>query len=47
MKKITLAELEKEHENERKSSCTLYIVLFSIIYAINIGIDNFLVTRNA
>ena len=37
--KITLAE----YENECKSSCTLYIVLLSIIFTINIGIATYLV----
>ena len=37
--KITLAEYEKEC----KSSCTLYIVLLSIIFTINIGIATYLV----
>ena len=47
MAKITLTELENEHENECKSSYTLYILLFSIIFAINIGIGTFLFSRNA
>ena len=42
MSKITLAE----YENECKFSCTLYIVLFSIIFTINIGIGTFLFTTN-
>ena len=33
--KITLAENENKHKS---SSCTLYIVLFSIIFTINVGI---------
>ena len=35
--KITLAEDENKHKN-KWSSCTLYIVLFSIVSIINIGI---------
>ena len=38
MAKITLAEHENEYENVCKCSCTLHIVLFSIIFTINIGI---------
>ena len=39
--KITLAE---EGKNKHKySSCTLYIVLFSIIFTINIGIGTYFV----
>ena len=34
---ITSAKNEKKH---KCSSCTLYIVLFSIIFAINVGIGN-------
>ena len=36
---------ENEHKNKR-SSCTLYIVLFSIFFAINIGIGTYFVTTN-
>ena len=39
MAKITLAG----HENESKFSCTLDIVLFSVIFTINIGIGTFFV----
>ena len=38
--KITLAENENKH---KRSSCTLYIVLFSIIFTINIGIGTYFV----
>ena len=38
--KITLAENENKH---KCSSCTLYIVLFSIIFTINIGIGTYFV----
>ena len=38
MAKITLAEHENEYENVCKCSCTLHIVLFSIIFTINTGI---------
>ena len=38
--KITLSENEK---NNKCSSCTLYIVLFSIIFTRNIGIGNYFV----
>ena len=38
MAKITLAEYEDKY-----SSCTLYIVLLSIIFIINIGIGNYLI----
>ena len=38
--KITLAENEKKH---KCISCTLYIVLFSIIFTINVGIITYLV----
>ena len=31
------------HKNVCKSSCTLYIVLFSIIFTINIGISTYFV----
>ena len=34
------------HKNVCKSSCTLYIVLFSIIFTINIGIVLILFTTN-
>ena len=42
MTKITLAE----YANKCKSSCIFYIVLTSIIVAINIGIGTFLFTTN-
>ena len=38
--KITLAENENKH---KCSSCTLHIVLFSIIFTINVGIGTFFV----
>ena len=38
--KITLAENENKH---KCSSCTLYIVLFSIIFTINVGIGTYFV----
>ena len=38
--KITLAENENKYEC---SSCTLYIVLFSIIFTINVGIGTYFV----
>ena len=38
--KITLAENENRH---KCSSCTLYIVLFSVIFTINIGIGTYFV----
>ena len=41
--KITLAEHENKYQNERKYSCTLYVVLFSIIFTTNIRIDTFFV----
>ena len=36
--KITLAEEENKH---KYSSCTLYIVLFSVIFTVNVGICNY------
>ena len=36
--KITLAEEENRH---KYSSCTLYIVLFSVIFTVNVGICNY------
>ena len=39
---ITLAQDENKHEN-KCSSCALYIVLFVIIFTINIGIGTFFV----
>ena len=39
MEKITLAENENEYENVCKCSCTLYIMLLSTIFTINIGIS--------
>ena len=36
--KITLAEDENKH---KCSSCTLHIVLFSIIFTINVGIGSY------
>ena len=41
MAKITLAEHENEYEDV--FSCTLYIVLFSIIFTINIGIYTYFI----
>ena len=41
--KITLAEHENKYEDECKYSCTFYIVLFSVIFTINIGLGNFFV----
>ena len=38
--KITLAENENKH---KPSSCTLYIVLFSIVFTINLGIGTYFV----
>ena len=38
--KITLAENENKHQ---RSSCALYIVLFSTIFAINVGVDTYFV----
>ena len=38
--KITLAENENKH---KCSSCTLYIVLFSIVFTINVGIGTYFV----
>ena len=43
--KITSAEDENKHKNNC-SSCTLYMVLFSIIFTINIGTDTELVLFN-
>ena len=40
--KITSAEDETKHKN-KCSSCTLYTVLFSIIFTINIGIGTYFV----
>ena len=40
--KITLAEDENKHEN-KCSSCTLRIVLFSIIFTINLGIGTYFI----
>ena len=40
--KITLAEDENKHKN-KCSSCTLYIVLFSIIFTINVTIGTYFV----
>ena len=37
---ITLSENENKHKG---SSCTLYIVLFSIIFTINVGIGTYFV----
>ena len=37
---ITLAENENKH---KYSSCTLYIVLFSIVFTINVGIGTYFV----
>ena len=38
--KITLCENENKHKH---SSCTLYIVLFSLIFTINVGIGTYFV----
>ena len=38
--KITLSENENKH---KRSSCTLHIVLFSIVFTINVGIGTYLV----
>ena len=38
--KITLAENENKH---KRSSCTLYIVLFSMVFTINVGIGTYFV----
>ena len=38
--KITSAENENKHKH---SSCTLYIVLFSILFTINVGIATYFV----
>ena len=40
MQEKTLAENENKH---KCSSCTLYIVLFSIIFTINIGIGTYFI----
>ena len=40
--KITLAKDENKHKN-KYSSCTLYTVLFSITFTINVGIGTYLV----
>ena len=40
LNKITLTENENKH---KCSSCTLYIVLFSIIFTINVGIGTYFV----
>ena len=40
--KITLAEDENKHKN-KCSSCTLYIVLFSIIFTISIGTGTYFI----
>ena len=41
--KMTLSEHENKFENKCKSSCTIYLVLFSLIFPINIGIGTFFV----
>ena len=44
VKEVSLAGITlAENGNVRKSSCTLYIVLFSIIFTINIGIGTYFV----
>ena len=43
MAKITLAEHKNGRENVCKFSCTLYIVLFSIVFTINIGIGTYFI----
>ena len=39
--KVTLAENENNH---KQSSCTLYVVLFSIIFTISVGIGTYFVS---
>ena len=41
--KMTLSEHENKFENKCKSSCTIYLVLFSIIFPMNIGIGTLFV----
>ena len=41
--KITLAEHENKYEDECKYSSTFYILLFSVIFTINIGLGTFFV----
>ena len=41
--KITLAEHENECENESKSSCTMYLVVLSMIFTTNIGVATYFV----
>ena len=45
IKEVTLTNITTaEHENKHKcSSCTLYIVLFSILFTINVGIGTYFV----
>ena len=38
--KITLAENENKH---KRNSCTLYSVLFSIVFTINVGVGTYFV----
>ena len=42
---ITSAKDENKHKN-KCSSCTLYIVLFSIIFTVNVGISTYFVYYN-
>ena len=42
MTKITLAEDKNMHKNKR-SCCTLYTVLFSVTFTINIGFGTYFV----
>ena len=48
IKEVTLTNITTaEHENKHKcSSCTLYIVLFSILFTINVGIGTYFVYFN-
>ena len=45
VKKVKIAKITSvENENKHKhSSCTLYIVLFSILFTINVGIATYFV----
>ena len=43
MAKITLAEHENEYENKHKYSRTLYVILFSIIFTVRIGIGTYFI----
>ena len=35
-----------ERRNDCKSSCTIYVVLFGIVFAINLGIDTYFIYYN-